>query len=83
MSKIKQMLALGFPFLALAAGGELPPSMYRESPKGTGKPIREKNTLPVWKVGKGTVHARNEREAVKYAKKRGYWFDGATVKRLG
>ena len=78
----KRLAALAFPLLALAGGGELPPSMYRESPKGTGKPLREKNTLPVWKVGRGRVHARNEREAVKYAKKRGLWYEGARVEKV-
>lgn len=35
--------------------------------------------LPAWKVGENIIHARNEKDAIKYAKKRGLYKDGDTA----
>lgn len=41
-----------------------------------------KSNLPAWKIGESVIHARNERDAVKYAKKRGVWKEGQTIQKL-
>ena len=39
--------------------------------------------LPMWRVGVHTFHARNERQAEKYAKLKGFWKEGAKVRKIG
>lgn len=36
-------------------------------------PTTNKHNLPLWRVGKHKVFAKNENDALKYAKKRGLW----------
>ena len=39
--------------------------------------------LPKWDFEGNIIFARNEKEAVKRAKKRGHWRDGMTYKQIG
>ena len=36
--------------------------------------------LPAWKVGENIIHARNEKDAIKYAKKRGLYNGETPIK---
>lgn len=40
------------------------------TPKGS---IRSTYNLPLWTVGKHKIYAKNPKDALKYAKKRGIW----------
>ena len=41
-------------------------------------PVKKKD-LPKWKVGDNIIYAKDEKTAMKYAKKRGFWREGMTV----
>lgn len=38
--------------------------------------------LPCWDIDGATIYAKDEKTAIKYAKKRGLWRSGAIVKRI-
>lgn len=40
------------------------------------KPFRKSKGLPKWKIGDFVVYAKNAKDAVKYAKKRGCYKEG-------
>ena len=74
----KQMkLLAGLAMLAASADKQLfdigPSKVYV-------KPI-PKNNLPCWDINGKQVFAKDEKTAIKYAKKRGYWCTGAIVKK--
>lgn len=41
-----------------------------------------KADLPLWQVGKSKIYAKNQKDAIKYAKKRGLW-DGSEPIKIG
>lgn len=44
--------------------------------RGPSRPYQtpsQKRDLPAWKVGEHIIHAKDEKTAMKYAKKRGLW----------
>lgn len=43
------------------------------------KPI-QKHDLPRWEINGAIIHAKDEKTAIKYAKKRGLWRSGTIVK---
>lgn len=54
-------------------------------PKRRGRyvPAPPNKDLPAWKVGESVIHAKDEKTAVKYAKKRGLWMEGMVVEKGG
>lgn len=44
--------------------------------------LPKKGDLPAWKVGEHVIHAKDEKTAVKYAKKRGLWKEGVTIEQV-
>jgi len=78
MSGIKKLLSLAA-FAALAADN----SFYMSEPRiDNTKPYNKGKSLPRWKVGENTIYARNESDAIKYAKKRGLYKDGDTAVKI-
>lgn len=45
-------------------------------------PPQPRYDLPSWKVGDSIISAKDEKTAIKYAKKRGLWKDGVTVEKV-
>lgn len=45
-------------------------------------PPQPRYDLPSWKVGDSIICAKDEKTAIKYAKKRGLWKEGITIKRM-
>ena len=75
---MKKYLALAA-FAALAAGS----SGYFDSPRvDNSNPYPKKASLPKWKVGENYIFAKNESDAIKYAKKRGLYHDGDVAKKV-
>lgn len=44
-------------------------------------PVKQTYSLPMWVVGKYKIFAKNEKDALKYAKKRGLW-DGVSQPKM-
>ncbi len=61
---------------ALAQSGE---SMYKGPRIRPAEPKPAKG-LPRWDVGGNTIFAKNEKDALKYARKRGLYRDGMEIK---
>lgn len=61
--------------LAMAAQGD--PSIYApEKLPDNSKPYPKNKSLPAWDVGGHIIYAKNEKDALKYAKKRGLFKEG-------
>ena len=52
---------------------------YSGRPADTSKPYPKNADLPKFNVGGTIIHAKDEKTAIKYAKKRGVWKDGMSV----
>lgn len=80
---MKKQLAL----LAASLGAMIYRDAHPISPKDTTyRPKSEtggRYNLPKWDFEGTIIFARNEKEAVKRAKKRGHWRDGMTYKQIG
>lgn len=63
--------------LALGAIGQYEDELFAFPRKGASpKPYQKPKSLPRWKVGETIIYAKNEKDAIKYAKKRGVWKEG-------
>lgn len=67
--------------MAMAAQGD----RIFDTPKRQSRyiPTRSNKDLPAWKVGGHVIHAKDEKTAIKYAKKRGLWNEGIIVEKGG
>ena len=69
-------------FAAMLAGSVNPQppkdTTYRPEAETSGR-----YNLPKWNVGDSVIFARDEKEAVKRAKKRGLWKEGMFVYKIG
>ena len=65
-------------FAMLASSGGMG-NLYGTPRTDNTKPYPQAKSLPKWKVGETIIHAKNEKDAIKYAKKRGVWKDGMVV----
>ena len=54
---------------------------YSGRPADTSKPYPKNADLPKFNVGGTIIHAKDEKTAIKYAKKRGIWKEGMSVTR--
>ena len=75
-SKMKHFAYMAFLMAALAQSGE---SMYKGPRRCPAEPKPAKG-LPRWDVGGNTIFAKNEKDALKYARKRGLYRDGMEIK---
>lgn len=72
-------------YLALAALAAIAAESQSSIYAGTNrvdfsKPYPKKTSLPAWKIGEYIIHARNEKDAIKYAKKRGLYNGETPIK---
>lgn len=77
-SKMKSLAYMALMMAALAQSGE---SMYK-GPRIRTIQAKPAKGLPRWDVGGNTIFAKNERDAIKYARKRGLYRDGMEAIRI-
>lgn len=75
---MKKAIMQAAAFVMLASSGGM------DNPYGTPrfdntKPYPKSKSLPRWKVGEHIIYAKDEKTAIKYARKRGIWKDGMAV----
>lgn len=77
---MKNSLYLLAGMMAMAAQGD----RIFDTPKRQSRyiPTPPPKDLPHWKVGEHIIHAKDEKTALKYAKKRGYWKEGITIEKV-
>lgn len=63
----------------MMAAGMGSPFMYSGERRRPAEPKPEKG-LPRWNVGGHVIYAKNEKDALKYARKRGLYRDGMEIK---
>lgn len=68
--------------MAMAAAAGMCDSSFQHLPVDNTPPYPEKKSLPKWDVGGHTIYAKNEKDALKYAKKRGLFEDGMQAVRI-
>ena len=73
---MKNSLYLLAAMMAMAAQGD---QIYDTPRKSRYIPTKPDKGQPAWKVGESIIHAKDEKTAIKYAKKRGLWKEGITV----
>lgn len=57
-------------------------SLYMGEPHSKGPELKKPASHPAWQIGESVIYAKDERTALKYAKKRGLWKPEMTVKPL-
>ena len=57
-------------------------SPYKVSQKRSSDLYPRSGDLPRWSVGGKILYAKNEHDAIKYAKKRGLYKEGVEIKRI-
>lgn len=62
--------------MAMAAAAGMTDSPFQHLPVDNTPPYPKPYSLPKWDVGGNTIFAKNEKDAIKYAKKRGLSEDG-------
>lgn len=68
-----------FQMAALAMLQEWGSNMYSSRRIDNSKPYPKNADLPKFNVGGTIIHAKDEKTAIKYAKKRGVWKEGMSV----
>ena len=75
-SNMKHFAYMAFLMAALVQSGG---SMYK-GPRIRTVQAKPAKGLPRWDVGGNTIFAKNEKDALKYARKRGLYRDGMEIK---
>lgn len=75
-----RILLTALAMAALTQGCYVPPKDKTYRPKHS---TSGRYNLPLWDFEGQPVYARNEKEAIKRAKKRGYWREGMSYKQIG
>lgn len=57
-------------------------SLYMGQPHSKGPDLKTPASHPAWQIGESIIYAKDEKTAIKYAKKRGLWKPEVTVKLL-
>lgn len=77
---LKKYIAMAAAMAALGAAAE-GHNLFADDRRGydNTKPYPGNKSLPRWKVGENFIFAKNEKDAIKYAKKRGLYKEGDVV----
>ncbi len=65
---------------AVATSNEINEYFNTGRRKKTEQPYRRPADLPKWRYGEHIIYAKDEKTAMKYVKKRGFWKEGYSVK---
>ena len=75
----EQIRMCAFLAAAVATSNEVSGYFDTGCRKKTEQPYRRPADLPKWRCGEHIIYAKDEKTAMKYAKKRGLWRKGITI----